>query len=79
MVAIIVATMHILPLISVSHLSFIAIQQLTGRMAALSKFISAGGDNGHPYFQCLRRNNRFVWTPEYEEAFIKLKEYLTSP
>jgi len=34
---------------------------------------------GHPYFQCLKRNNRFVWTIECEEAFIKLKEYLASP
>jgi len=25
-------------------------QQLTGRMAALSRFVSAGGDKGHPYF-----------------------------
>jgi len=26
------------------------VQQLTGRMAALSRFVSAGGDNDHPYF-----------------------------
>ena len=55
------------------------VQQLTGRMAALSRFVSAGGDKGHPYFQWLRRNNRFVWTQECEETFHKLKEYLTSP
>jgi len=48
-------------------------------MAALSRFISAGGDKGHPYFQCLRRNNRFIWTRECEEGFLKLKEYLASP
>jgi len=36
------------------------VQQLTGRMTALSRFVSAGGDRGHPYFQCLRRNNRFI-------------------
>jgi len=35
---------------------------VTRRMAALSGFVSAGGDKGYPYFQCLRRNNRFVWT-----------------
>ena len=34
---------------------------------------------GHPYFQCLKRNSRFVWTRECEEAFLKLKEYLASP
>ena len=55
------------------------VQQLTGRMAALSRFVSASGVKGHPYFQCLKRNNRFFWTKECEEAFIKLKEYLASP
>jgi len=48
-------------------------------MDALSRFVSAEGDKGHPYFQCLRRNNRFIWTRECEEAFLKLKEYLASP
>ena len=55
------------------------VQQLTGRMAALSRFVSASGERGHPYFQCLRRNNKFAWTKECEEAFVKLKEYLASP
>ena len=41
--------------------------------------MSAGGEKGHPYFQCLKRNSRFLWTQECEEAFIKLKEYLASP
>ena len=52
------------------------VQQLAGHIAALFRFVSAGGDKGHPYFQCLKRNNRFVWTRECEEAFLKLKEYL---
>jgi len=55
------------------------VQQLTGRTTALSRFVSAGGDKGHPYFQCLKRNNRFVWTVEYEATFIRLKEYLATP
>ena len=55
------------------------VKQLTGRMAALSRFVSAGGDKSHPYFQCLRRNSRFVWTEECEAAFLKLKEYLAAP
>jgi len=55
------------------------VQQLTGRMATLSRFVSASGEKGYPYFQCLKRNNRFVWTRECEEAFVKLKEYLASP
>jgi len=55
------------------------VQQLTGWMAALSRFLSAGRDKGYPYFQCLKKNNRFAWTSECEEAFLKLKEYLASP
>jgi len=42
------------------------VHQLTGRMVALSRFVSTEGDRRHPYFQCLKRNNRFVWTNECE-------------
>jgi len=62
-----------------SPISVKEVQQLTRRMTALSRFVSAGGDKGHHYFQCLRRNSKFVWTRECEEAFLKLKEYLASP
>ena len=31
------------------------------------------------YHHCLRRNNKFIWTRECEEAFLKLKEYLANP
>ncbi|XP_068486854.1 uncharacterized protein [Phaseolus vulgaris] len=55
------------------------VQQLTGRMAALSRFVSAGGQKGNIYFQCLKRNSRFAWTDECEAAFLKLKEYLAMP
>jgi len=55
------------------------VQQLIGRMAALSRFVSAAGEKGHPYFQCLKRNSRFAWTDECEAAFLKLKEYLATP
>jgi len=43
-----------------SPISMKEVEQLTGRMAALSRFVSGGGDKGQPYFQCLRRNNRFI-------------------
>ena len=55
------------------------VQQLTGRMTVLSHFVSASGEKGHPYFKCLRRNNKFVWSKECKEVFVKLKEYLASP
>jgi len=62
-----------------SPISVKEVQQLTGRMAALSRFVSTGGQKGHPYFQCLKRNSRFAWTGECEAAFLKLKEYLATP
>ena len=62
-----------------SPMSVKEVQQLTGRMAALSRFVSAGGEKGHPYFQFLKRNSRFAWTDECEAAFVKLKEYLAAP
>jgi len=61
-----------------SPTSFKEVQQLRGRMAALSRFVSAGGEKGHPYFQCLKRNSRFAWINECEAAFLKLKEYLAT-
>ena len=55
------------------------VQSLIGRMATLSHFLSPSGDKGYPYFQCLRKNDRFIWIDDYEEAFFKLKEYLANP
>jgi len=43
------------------------VQQLIGRMTALSCFLSANGDKGYHYFQCLKKNNRFAWTDECEK------------
>jgi len=36
------------------------IQRLTGRMTALSRFLSASADKGYPYFRCLKKNDRFT-------------------
>ena len=57
----------------------LTVSSRTRKRKALSRFVSASGEKGHPYFQCLRRNNKFAWTKECEEAFVKLKEYLASP
>jgi len=55
------------------------VQRLTGRMAALSRFLAKSGDMGFPYFQCLKKNEKFQWTDQCEEAFQNLKEYLSKP
>jgi len=53
------------------------VQRLTGCMTTLSRFLLDSDDKGYLYFQCLKENDRFTWTQEYEEAFAKLKEYLS--
>ncbi|XP_045791855.1 uncharacterized protein LOC123886594 [Trifolium pratense] len=55
------------------------VQTLTGRIAALSRFLSCAGEKGFHFFTSLRKNERFSWTPECEEAFRQLKEFLASP
>ena len=54
------------------------VQKLTGYMAALNRFISRLGEKGLPFFKLLKKTNKFEWTEEANEAFKKLKAYLTS-
>ena len=47
-------------------------------MAALNRFISRLGEKGLPFFKLLKKIDKFEWTEEANEAFKKLKAYLTS-
>ena len=53
------------------------IQCLTGRIAALSHFVSRARDKCRPFFQVLK--NAFQWDAHCQEAFTALKTYLSSP
>nr|CAE01888.2 OSJNBa0035O13.7 [Oryza sativa Japonica Group] len=55
------------------------VQKLTGCMAALSRFVARMGERGQPFFALLKKQDKFVWTQEAEEAFIALKRYLSKP
>ncbi|PNX78768.1 gag-pol polyprotein, partial [Trifolium pratense] len=55
------------------------VQQLIGRIAALSRFLSCSGEKAFHFFSSLRKNERFIWAPQCEEAFKQLKEFLASP
>src|SRR6266540_3176589 len=55
------------------------IQKLTGCMAALSRFVSRLGERAMPFYKLLKKQDKFQWTPEAQQAFDKLKEFLTSP
>src|SRR4051812_31897878 len=45
------------------------VQQLTGRLAALSRFISRLGERTLPFYQLLRKGEKFEWTKEVRNAF----------
>src|SRR6266542_4267537 len=48
-------------------------------MAALSHFVSHLGERAMPFYKLLKKQDKFQWTPEAQQAFDKLKEFLTSP
>ncbi|XP_050254592.1 uncharacterized protein LOC126700444 [Quercus robur] len=53
------------------------VQKLTGRIAALNRFVSRATDKCLPFFKTLKQ--AFAWTDECEAAFQELKQYLSSP
>ena len=53
------------------------VQSLTGRVAALSRFISRATDKCLPFFDSLKGSKRFLWDDKCEQAFRSLKEYLS--
>ncbi|XP_019192761.1 PREDICTED: uncharacterized protein LOC109187068 [Ipomoea nil] len=55
------------------------VQQLTGRLAALSQFLSKLAERALPFFKVLRKVNGFLWDEECQSAFDELKEYFMSP
>ena len=52
------------------------VQSLTGRVAALNRFVSKATDKCLPFFRILRK--AFEWTDDCQKAFKDLKAYLTS-
>ena len=53
------------------------VQRLTGRIAALNRFVSRASNKCQPFFQVLKK--AFQWDENCEEAFSALKTYLSSP
>ncbi|GKV11423.1 hypothetical protein SLEP1_g22684 [Rubroshorea leprosula] len=63
-------------------------QRLTGRVAALHRFISKSADKCLPFFKIVRlaaqkdesgKQKKFAWNSECQAAFDELKSYLCSP
>ncbi|KAL0344699.1 UNVERIFIED_CONTAM: hypothetical protein Sradi_4301200 [Sesamum radiatum] len=51
-------------------------QRLTGRIAALSRFISKSAEKSPPFFKTLRKAKTFEWGTPCQYAFEELKAYL---
>ncbi|KAK3009658.1 hypothetical protein RJ639_014744 [Escallonia herrerae] len=51
----------------------------TGRIAALSRFLSKSAERCLSFFKALKNIKNFEWTDECQTSFDKLKGYLTSP
>ncbi|XP_019167796.1 PREDICTED: uncharacterized protein LOC109163501 [Ipomoea nil] len=59
--------------------NLLEIQKLTGRLAALSRFLSKSAKRSLPFFEVIKRREGFEWTPECQASFEELKKYLLSP
>jgi hypothetical protein len=55
------------------------VQKSTGCVASLRRFISRLDVRGLPFFKLLKKQDKFKWTKEAQEAFEDLKKYLTTP
>jgi hypothetical protein len=53
------------------------VQRLTGRLAALNRFISKSAERSLPFLKTLRGAKDFAWGPEQAAAFALLKQYLS--
>lgn len=54
------------------------VQRLTGRIAALNRFISRSTDKCLPFYQLLKGNKKLEWDEKCEKTFKELKEYLST-
>jgi dsDNA-binding SOS-regulon protein len=56
------------------------VQQLAGRVAAFSRFIAKLGEKALPFYELMKKSEKFEWNAEAQEAFDNLKKVLlTSP
>jgi hypothetical protein len=53
------------------------VQRLTGRLAALNRFISKSVEQSLPFLKTLRGTKDFAWGPEQAAAFASLKQHLS--
>ncbi|KAK1692121.1 hypothetical protein QYE76_008818 [Lolium multiflorum] len=55
------------------------IQQLTGRVAALSRFVARLGEKALPFYALIKQGEKFEWNEEADRAFEHLKRTISTP
>ena len=70
-----IRAIHLIP----SPTSVKEVQKLTGRIEALSRFISRLSNKSQGFFGTLKNPKDFQWMEECESALHELKAYLTTP
>ena len=55
------------------------VQRLTGMAAALNRFISKSVEKFQPFFDQIKKGKNFSWSKESDQAFERLKKYLSAP
>jgi hypothetical protein len=56
------------------------VQQLAGRVAALSRFVARLGEKALPFYALMKKSDKkFEWTEVADEAFSQLKKVLSTP
>ena len=54
------------------------IQKFTGCLASLSRSVCRLGEKALPLYQLMKKSDKFVWTPQADEAFAHLKKMLAT-
>jgi hypothetical protein len=56
------------------------VQQLAGRVAALSRFVARLGEKALPFYALMKKSDKkFEWTEEADAVFSQLKKVLSTP
>ncbi|KAK1664546.1 hypothetical protein QYE76_052705, partial [Lolium multiflorum] len=55
------------------------IQQLTGRVATLSRFVARLGEKALPFYALIKQGEKFQWNEEADRAFENLKRTISTP
>ena len=58
--------------------NIVEVQQLLGRLTAISRFIPRQAEKTRPMVQLLRKATKISWVNQCEEIFKQFKEFLTS-